>query len=60
MSSTLEKTEKKIKETDHNLNVARDEKIHLTGNIQTKEEQLKHNEHNFGPKASNLVIVGSR
>ena len=51
----MEKTEKKIKEADHGIYVAKDEIQNLNRNIADKEIQLKINEQNFGPKSAELT-----
>ena len=55
LTSTLEKKEKKIKETDPAIYVAKEEIQNLNRSIADKETQLKINEQNFGPKAAALV-----
>merc|ERR1719266_3072440 len=55
LTSTLEKKEKKIKETDTAIYVAKEEIQNLNRSIADKETQLKINEQNFGPKAAALV-----
>ena len=51
----MEKTEKKIKEADHGIYVAKDEIQNLNRNIADKEIQLNINEQNFGPKSAALT-----
>ena len=51
----MEKTEKKIKDADHGIYVAKDEIQNLNRNIADKEIQLKINEQNFGPKSAELT-----
>lgn len=51
----MEKTEKRIKEADHGIQVAKEEAAHLKDSIRLKEEQMKRNEMNYGPKASWLA-----
>ena len=55
LTNQLEKTEKKIKEADHGIYVAKDEIQNLNRNIADKEIQLKINEQNFGPKSAALT-----
>ena len=55
LTNQLEKTEKKIKEADHGIYVAKDEIQNLNRNIADKEIQLKINEQNFGPKSAELT-----
>lgn len=55
MINQLDKTEKKIKEADHGLYVAKEEIHHLNTNIKQKETDMKLNEQNFSPKSAALV-----
>ena len=55
LTNQLEKTEKKIKDADHGIYVAKDEIQNLNRNIADKEIQLKINEQNFGPKSAELT-----
>ena len=55
LTNQLEKTEKKIKEADHGIYVARDEIQNLNRNIIDKETQVQLNEQNFGPKSAALT-----
>ena len=55
LTNQLEKTEKKIKEADHGIYVAKDEIQNLNRNIADKEIHLKINEQNFGPKSAELT-----
>ena len=50
IQSTLEKTEKKIRETDHAIQVAKGDAINLEKNIQNKDDEMKQNVHNANPK----------
>ena len=54
MSSTLDKTEKKIKETDHALQLSKEDKHKLEQNILTKENAMKENIKNASPKEAAL------
>ena len=51
----MEKTEKKIKEADHGIYVAKDEIQNLNRNIIDKETQVQLHEQNFGPKSAALT-----
>ena len=44
-----------MKEVDHGIHVARNEKSHLTEGVRMKEEQIKLNEINYGPKSTSLT-----
>lgn len=50
LQSALDKTEKKIKETDHGIYTAKEDIHHLNVNIKQKETDMKLNEQNLGPK----------
>ena len=58
--TALEKTEKKIKEADHSIYVAKEEATHINRNIMEKETAMKINEQNYGPKAAALVKETAR
>ncbi len=60
MSSTLEKTEKKIKETDHQIGAANNEIIAMQTNIRQKEELIRDNEKNYAPKSSTLTTTSTK
>ena len=60
IQASLAQTDKKIKEVDHSLYVAKEEAHHLQANIQIKEEEIKINEQNFSPRAATLVKEAAR
>merc|ERR1712111_44278 len=60
LQASLAQTDKKIKEVDHSLYVAKEEAHHLQANIQIKEEEIKINEQNFSPRAATLVKEAAR
>ena len=55
LQTALEKSEKKIKEVDHGLYVAKGEIHQLKTNINIKEETIKINDQNFSPCSAALV-----
>ena len=55
LTTQLEKTEKKIREIDHSLHIAKTDKIQLKEGIRLREDQLKLNEINYGTTSSSLT-----
>ena len=53
--NTLERTEKKIKEADHGLYVAKEDIRHLTTSIKQKETDMQLNEQKQGPISATLA-----
>ena len=55
MTNSLDKKEKKLREVNQGLHVAKTEKAHLTEGIRMKEDQIKLNEINLGPISTALT-----
>ena len=55
MTSALDKTEKKINETNHSLQLAKNEKANFTEGIRLREDQIKLNEIKTGPISNSLT-----
>ena len=55
MTSALEKTEKKISETNRCLHLAKNEKANFTEGIRLREDQIKLNEIKTGPISNTLT-----